>query len=84
MCLNSTQDNLDFIHFNKLQFAFRDLIFFRVDKIDRCDLAQIGIEKKIEIAFTLSIYVEKILTCKNYQPNQKQDSRDVEILEFLP
>lgn len=39
---------------------------------------------KIEIAYTLSSDVEKILICKNKQPNQNPNSRDVGIVEFLP
>lgn len=35
MCLNSSQDNLDFIHLKKLQFDFRDLSFFAETKMDK-------------------------------------------------
>lgn len=59
-------------------------VFSVLTKMDKCDLAQTGIEKKKkEIGYSLCIDVEKILACKNYQPNQNRDSRDVEILEFL-
>lgn len=53
-------------------------------KRDKCDLSEKGLEKKKkDIAESMSIDADKILICENYQPNQKPDSRDVKILEFL-
>lgn len=52
--------------------------------MDECDLSQKELEKRKKvIAETLGIAVENILICENYQPNQKLDSRDYEIFEFL-
>lgn len=59
-------------------------VFSVLTKSDKCDLSQKGLEKKKkDIAEAISIDADKILICENYQPNQKPDSRDVEILEFL-
>lgn len=53
-------------------------------KKSECDLSQKELEKtKIDIAEALSIDVDNILICENYQPNQKLDSRDYAIFEFL-
>lgn len=53
-------------------------------KEDKCDLSKKGLEKKKEeIAESMCIDAGKILICENYQENQKLDSRDAEILEFL-
>uniref|UniRef100_K1RJI2 Uncharacterized protein n=1 Tax=Magallana gigas TaxID=29159 RepID=K1RJI2_MAGGI len=59
-------------------------VFAVLAKKDKSDLSQEGFEKKKkEIAESISIDADKILICENYQPKQKPDSRDVEILEFL-
>lgn len=52
--------------------------------MDKSDLEQKELEKKKkEIAYALSIDVDNILLCKNYQPKHNPDKRDVEILEFF-
>lgn len=59
-------------------------VFSVLTKKDKCDLSLKGLEKKKEeIAKAMFIDAGKILICENYQENQKPDSRDAEILEFL-
>lgn len=59
-------------------------VFSVLTKKDKCDLSPKGLEKKKEeIAKAMFIDAGKILICENYQENQKPDSRDAEILEFL-
>lgn len=59
-------------------------VFFVLTKMDKCDLSQKGLDKRRkEITEALNIDDYKLLICDNYQPNQKPDSRDIRILEFL-
>lgn len=52
--------------------------------MDKCDQYQKGLDKRRkEITGALNIDAYKLLICDNYQPNQKPDSRDIKILEFL-
>lgn len=71
--------------YKEANFRTRKIPVFSVlTKKDECDLSQKELEKRKKvIAETLGIAVENILICENYQPNQKLDSRDYEIFEFL-
>lgn len=52
-------------------------------KSDICNDQERMEKKKKNIAEEIGIDVRKILICKNYHADEKQDSRDVEILELL-
>lgn len=59
-------------------------VFFVLTKMDKCDLSQKGLDKRMnKITEALNIDAYKLLICDNYQPNQKPDSRDIKILDFL-